>query len=236
MLHKKSKIVLTFLAAILLCASILNHSTATYSNETEESRKTSTFKTSGRIWIAGDSIAADHSYEDENDYANFVHGWGEMLGNYMTDNAQIFNKAISGQSAKLFIEENNYQDIKNGISAGDILLIQFGHNDYKNGSNHAALPTDTEGSYKWYLKNYYIDPALKAGAMPVLCTSVVSSYFVENTVTEDQAQSKFADAMRELYEEYCEQGVEIGFIDTYALTQTMLNADISSAKDYVIKV
>ena len=25
-------------------------------------------KTSGRIWIAGDSIAADHSYEKEEDY------------------------------------------------------------------------------------------------------------------------------------------------------------------------
>lgn len=232
MLHKKSKIVLTFLSAVLLCTSILNYPTATYSSETKKSRKTSDFKTSGRIWIAGDSIAADHSYENENDYATFVHGWGEMLGNYMTDQAVIFNQAISGQSAKHFIEEANYQKIINEIAAGDILLIQFGHNDYKNGSNHSSLPTDTEGSYKWYLKNYYIDPALKAGAMPVLCTSVVSCYFVEDTVTEDQAHSKFANAMRELYEEYCEQGVEIGFIDTYALTQTMLNADIRSAKEY----
>lgn len=233
MLHKKSKILLTILTAVLLCTSILGHSTATYSNETEESKKTSSFKTSGRIWIAGDSIAADHSYEDEDDYANFVHGWGEMIGSYLTDDARIFNKAISGQSAKYFIEETNYQDIMDGIGEGDILLIQFGHNDYKSaGPDHSTLPTDTEGSYKWYLKNYYIDPALQVGAMPVLCTSVVSCYFNDNTMTENQAQSKFAEAMRVLYEEYCGQGIEIGFIDTYALTQTMLNADISSAKDY----
>ena len=86
-------------------------------------------KTSGRIWIAGDSIAADHSYENEADYARFVHGWGEVIGNYLNENAQVFNMAISGQSAKYFVEEDNYKKIIDGIGEGDLLLIQFGHND-----------------------------------------------------------------------------------------------------------
>lgn len=201
----------------------------------ETENKTSDFKTSGRIWIAGDSIAADHGYENENNYARFVHGWGEMIGNYLTEDAQVFNQAISGQTAKFFTEESNYQEIMDGIGEGDFLLIQFGHNDYKSaGTTHWELPTDTEGSYRWYLKNYYIDPALKAGAMPVLCTSVVQCRVNPEfrVIDDNQAQNLFARSMRILYEEYRQQGIEIGFIDTYSLTQTYLNSCLGNMSYY----
>lgn len=210
-------------------------STPVYSSTAnqQEDGKTSSFHMSGTIWIAGDSIAADHSYEKEEDYAVFVHGWGEMIGSYLTDDVIVHNKAISGQTAKFFTEEQNYQDIMDGIGEGDLLLIQFGHNDYKSaGSDHWKLGTDVEGSYRWYLKNKYIDPALKAGAMPVLCSSVVLCRTDNGTVTEGQAQSLFAESMRTLYEEYCEQGIEIGWIDTYSLTQTLLNADSNAVTSY----
>lgn len=226
------KIILAFVLILSLGTGYTAAAVHTCSGETQEA-KTSSFVTSGRIWIAGDSIAADHSYEDEASYVRFVHGWGEMLGDYLTADAQVYNKAISGQTAKFFTQESNYTDIMNGIGKGDFLLIQFGHNDYKSaGSDHSSLPTDVEGSYKWYLKNYYIDPALDAGAMPVLCTSVVLCSFDSGTVSEYQAQSKFVDAMKELYQEYRSQGIEIGLIDTYAVTQALLNAQSSGASDY----
>ncbi len=240
MTASKNRIFLTLLCLAMLCTTILGFSVPAYSKEavgsqvTDEDVKTSSFQTSGRIWIAGDSIAADHSYESEADYARFVHGWGEMIGKYLTEDAQVFNKAISGQTAKFFTEESNYHDIINGIGKGDFLLIQFGHNDYKSaGTDHWELPTSTEGSYKWYLKNYYIDPALEAGAMPVLCTSVVQCRVDAETgmIGDGQAQKKFAIAMRTLYEEYLQQGIQIGFIDTYALTQTYLNCSWIN-KDY----
>lgn len=240
MTFKKSKVVLCFLSLAMLCTTVFTDATPTYSEVTQESQateekaKTSDFITSGRIWIAGDSIAADHGYEDEDNYARFVHGWGEMIGNYLTEDAEVFNLAISGQTAKFFTEESNYQQIMDGIGEGDFLLVQFGHNDYKSdGTDHWELPTSTEGSYKWYLKHYYIDPALEAGAMPVLCTSVVQCRADAETgvIGDEQAQKKFAIAMRTIYEEYCEAGIEIGFIDTYALTQTYLNSS-SVNRDY----
>lgn len=195
--------------------------------------RTSDFKTSGVIWTAGDSISADHGYENEANYARFVHGWGEYIGDYLTNEAVVHNQSISGQSAMYFIETDNYKQIMDGIGEGDFLLIQFGHNDYKNGDYHAELPTDHEGSYKWYLKHYYIDPALKAGAMPVLCTSVVQCRVSSSgVISSDQAQKDFALAMKELYDEYCAQGIEIGYIDTYALTQMYLGSGAVDSKYY----
>lgn len=231
MIRKKNTILLAFVLVLVLGFHAVAGAADIRQEETQA--KTSDFECSGTIWIAGDSIAADHSYEDEALYARFVHGWGEMLGDYLTEDAQIINKAISGETAKNFTVTGNYADIMKGIGKGDFLLVQFGHNDYKSaGPDHSTLPTSEEGSYKWYLKNYYIDPALKVGAMPVLCTSVVLCSFNSNTVSENQAQEKFVNAMKELYEEYCAQGIEIGLIDTYAVTQALLNANSSGAQDY----
>ena len=232
---RRSRAAILVLAILCLVTGVLSGAYPVYSeNVSQKQSNTSSFLASGRIWIAGDSIAADHSYENEADYEVFVHGWGEMLGNDLTEDAEVFNKAISGQTAKFFTEEDNYRDIMEGIGEGDFLLIQFGHNDYKSaGSDHSTLPTETEGSYKWYLKNYYIDPALKAGAMPVLCTSVVCYQTDDDgMVLETQDQAKFAEAMRVLYREYQEQGVEIGLIDTYALTHSLLNADSHNIRSY----
>lgn len=238
---KNIKKITALLTTVIMCLTVFSDLTLAYENKTiaesEVVKNTmpaaSEFKASGKIWIAGDSIAADHSYENETDYARFVHGWGEIIGNYLTDDAQVYNLAISGQTAKFFTEEDNYRQIIDGIGEGDLLLISFGHNDYKSaGNDHSTLPSSTEGSYKWYLKNYYIEPALKAGAMPVLCTSVVLCQFVDGHINENQNQYKFVRAMRELYYEYMENGVEIGFIDTFMLTQSALNLHANEAASY----
>lgn len=225
------------LSGLLLCLTLFLTSVPAYADADPTAgyypTKPNAFQVSGKIWIAGDSIAADHSYENINDYARFVHGWGEVIGDYLTNDAQVFNGGISGQSAMHFIEEENYQTIMDGIGKGDLFLISFGHNDYKsNGPTHSTLGTDVEGSYKWYLKNYYIDPALKAGAMPVLCTSVVLCTFTNNTISKSQTQMQFVQAMKDLYREYLAQGIEIGLIDTNSLTRDFYNANADHADSY----
>lgn len=226
-----------FLSGLLLCLTLFLTSIPVCADADPTAgyypTKPNAFQTSGKIWIAGDSIAADHSEENVNNYAQFVHGWGEVIGDYLTEDAQVFNGGISGQSAMHFIEEENYQTIMNGIGKGDLLLISFGHNDYKsNGPTHSTLGTDVEGSYKWYLKNYYIDPALKAGAMPVLCTSVVLCTFNDSTISKNQRQVQFVQAMKELYLEYLAEGIEIGLIDTHNLTRDFYNANADHVDAY----
>ena len=125
------------------------------------------------IYLVGDSTVC--SFTDGYYYPRY--GYGTQLGNYLDEKATVINLALSGRSSKSFITEANYETLKNGLKAGDYLIIGFGHNDEK--SDDAARFTDAtkpytdETSFGYYLYNYYIKLALDAGATPVLCTPVV---------------------------------------------------------------
>ncbi|MET0355308.1 MAG: rhamnogalacturonan acetylesterase [Cellvibrio sp.] len=76
-----------------------------------------------KIWIAGDSTAASYKEPDHQ-------GWAALLENYIDANkAQVINRAKGGRSSRTFITEGHWQGIINEVSAGDIVIIQFGHND-----------------------------------------------------------------------------------------------------------
>ena len=125
------------------------------------------------IYLVGDSTVC--SFTDGYYYPRY--GYGTQLGNYLDEKATVINLALSGRSSKSFITEANYETLKNGLKAGDYLIIGFGHNDEK--SDDAARFTDAtkpytdETSFGYYLYNYYIKLALDAGATPVLCTPIV---------------------------------------------------------------
>jgi lysophospholipase L1-like esterase len=76
-----------------------------------------------KIFIAGDSTAATYNLPDQQ-------GWGALLGDYIdTDKAEVINRARGGRSSRTFISEGLWQALIDEVSAGDIVLIQFGHND-----------------------------------------------------------------------------------------------------------
>ncbi|KAI0878144.1 carbohydrate esterase family 12 protein [Hypoxylon argillaceum] len=74
------------------------------------------------IYLCGDSTMA---YKGANDGA--TDGWGQYFGTYTT--ATVVNKAIGGRSARSFWEEGRFADVANLAQAGDIVVIEFGHND-----------------------------------------------------------------------------------------------------------
>lgn len=84
------------------------------------------------IFIAGDSTAARSSDPD-------VQGWGEPFANYF-DAAKITvaNRARGGRSSRTFITEGLWDRLLGELRPGDIVLIQFGHND--NGAINAEPP------------------------------------------------------------------------------------------------
>lgn len=124
------------------------------------------------VFIAGDSTAS--SYE-----ANLAPraGWGQMLQNFFTDEVLVRNEAASGRSSKSFIEEGRLDKFAGEMKEGDVLIIQFGHNDAK--TEDPARYTDPQTTYKEYLSRY-IEAAQAKGAVPVLATPVHRNSFDSN--------------------------------------------------------
>jgi lysophospholipase L1-like esterase len=139
-----------------------------------------------RVFIAGDSTAS--YYESERAPRN---GWAQTFQSKFKDDAKVLvvNSAISGRSSKSFINEGWYRMIEPLIKQGDYLLIQFGHNDEKCGSNppqtrdkfdlavSGTYPNDVAGkiqgtddmSFQRWLEKY-IKLAKSKNATPIILT------------------------------------------------------------------
>ena len=99
------------------------------------------------IYICGDSTAA--TYPPENAP---ITGWGQLLGDYLP-NVNVVNKAVGGRSTKSFLAEGRLTDIERTIQPGDLLLIQFTHNDT---SDLVWRHTDPNTSFSANLETYVI--------------------------------------------------------------------------------
>ena len=116
------------------------------------------------LHIAGDSTAAQ-KYAD----AAPETGWGMALPFFLHERLGVANHAVNGRSSKSFVDEGRLDVILAAIRPGDLLLVQFGHNDSK-----VADPTrytEPWTTYHDYLR-LYVDGARARGARPVLATSV----------------------------------------------------------------
>lgn len=97
-----------------------------------------------KIVLCGDSTVQDYPLPNER------RGWGQVIGEYLSDKVTIINLAAGGRSTKTFISEKR---LENALSKqADYAMIQFGHND----SHEKGRPesTDADGDYKDYLKQY----------------------------------------------------------------------------------
>ncbi|EOA82694.1 carbohydrate esterase family 12 protein [Exserohilum turcica Et28A] len=71
------------------------------------------------VYLAGDSTMARGN--------SLITGWGVYLPYSLTVN--VVNKAIGGRSARSFTDEGRFDEIANLVQPGDIVVIEFGHND-----------------------------------------------------------------------------------------------------------
>ena len=127
------------------------------------------------LYIVGDSTLA--SFNDTSYYYP-RYGYGTQLKYYIDETKiDIINLALSGRSSKSFLNEPNYQTLKEKIKEGDYLLIGFGHNDEKADDvarfTDANLSIDNEKSFMYNLNENYIKLAKSVGATPILCTPIV---------------------------------------------------------------
>lgn len=149
-----------------------------------------------KVHTIGDSTMANYNEE------SVIKGWGQMLQQFL-DGIEVNNRAKSGSSSKSFYQAPEYwaSSVQKQISAGDIVLIQFAHNDEKNGgcdgdeliSYYKSVGDDTKanatdfrgttpsGTYKEYLKKY-IEDTRKLGAEPILVGPICRKYFTGATI------------------------------------------------------
>ncbi len=116
------------------------------------------------LHIAGDSTAAQ-KYAD----AAPETGWAMALPFFLRKDLAVANHAVNGRSSKSFVDEGRLDAVLSVIRPGDVLLVQFGHNDAK--AEDPARHTEPWSTYQDYLRRY-VDGARARGARPVLATSV----------------------------------------------------------------
>ncbi|WP_251066347.1 rhamnogalacturonan acetylesterase [Streptomyces sp. ISL-36] len=144
------------------------------------------------LYIAGDSTAAQK-------YAAAAPetGWGMALPFFLRKDVRVANHAINGRSTKSFLDEGRLDTILAAIRPGDLLLIQFGHNDQK--IDDPTRYTEPWTSYQDNLRRY-VAGARERGALPVLATSVERRKF-DASGTALRTLGEYPAAMREVARE-----------------------------------
>ena len=151
-----------------------------------------------KVHTIGDSTMANYATDGSTD----KRGWAQMLQQFFNvDNVTVNNRGKSGASSKSFYRESAYWPTlvtggSDAMQAGDYLLIQFAHNDEKNGGADGdivkqyyvnkgdattAASTDyrgttASGTYKEYIRKY-INEAKAMGVTPIVVGPICRKYF-----------------------------------------------------------
>jgi lysophospholipase L1-like esterase len=135
-----------------------------------------TTPTPQRIVIIGDSTVCDYA---ANMYPQT--GWAQVLKHYFqTGSVTVINHAIGGRSSRSFIEGGRWNTTLATLQKGDILMVQFGHNDRD--FSKAERYTDTT-DYKKYLAQYATEARAK-GAHPIFVTPMNMNTWTGTAVRE----------------------------------------------------
>ncbi len=121
------------------------------------------------IHLAGDSTMAEKLPEKRPET-----GWGEHLAaQFRAGTVVVDNRAKNGRSTRTFIEEGRWQALLDATKSGDIVLIQFGHNDQSVEKPDRYTPP---ADYVRNLERFVADVHARK-ATPVLLTPVARRRF-----------------------------------------------------------
>jgi lysophospholipase L1-like esterase len=142
------------------------------------------------VYLIGDSTMADYSgdYDSGKDYMKTRYpltGWGQVFQQFMvsdslkkiprlieSDSVIVDNRARGGRSTRTFFEEGRWRAVYENLKEGDLVLMQFGHNDAS--KNKQERYVDIEG-YQEFLR-LYVSQSRQKGAYPFILTPVARNY------------------------------------------------------------
>ena len=136
------------------------------------------------IFICGDSTAASYDQKE-----TLMVGWGQVLHEFLPG-VEIFNHAIAGRSTKSFLAEGRLQELDGRIHPGDLVLVQFAHNDENVKPERHTEPWTT---YSDNLKAFADFVRLRDGK-PVFLTPICMRVWENGCLAETHGE--YPDAMR----------------------------------------
>ena len=151
-----------------------------------------------RIFVCGDSTAASYNPEETR-----MVGWGQLLGDYLPG-TDVVNLSMAGRSTKTFLAEGRLEPAGQA-DPGDLVLIQFAHNDEneKKPERYTAPWTEFTDNLK-----YFIRFAREHGAVPVLLTPICRRIWQDGKL--QPTHGEYPAAMRAVAEE-----TDVPLIDLY---------------------
>ena len=190
-----------------------------------------------KIYLIGDSTMMDYDKYRE-DYMTSMYplsGWGQFfqelfdaetvgdLGDLIqTDSVLVDNRAIGGRSTRSFFEEGRWAKVYNDLQAGDLVMIQFGHND---ATLERPLRYVTPAAYKEFIR-LYVNQTREKGAIPIVITPVSRN--------EPWKDRKLGNLHADYYTAAVEvsEELEVGMID---LTMRSMEFFEEKGEEYVTK-
>lgn len=142
---------------------------------------------------------------------------------------QVQNLARGGRSSRTFISEGLWDSLLQKIQPGDIVLIQFGHND--NGArgalkgtgdetiereNATTKKTESVHTFGWNLRQYVAEARSK-GATPILCSLIPRNIWKDDKIV--RTRDSHSDWTRAVA-----TSEHVDFIDLHELIATEYDA------------
>lgn len=161
-----------------------------------------------KIYLIGDSTMADYSnYGGDEDYMKDrypVTGWGQVFQPFMNqenlrsltglidaDSVIVDDRARGGRSTRTFFEEGRWSAVYKELEEGDLVIMQFGHNDAAKEKTERYVTVE---GYKEYIR-LFVNQSREKGATPIVLTPVARNYpwkegHLENVHGEYDAAAK----------------------------------------------
>ena len=183
------------------------------------------------VWLCGDSTCKNN----DNDSTG-MWGWGSQAYLYFDSTKCTFaNEAKAGRSCRTYLNEGRWDKVYNSLQPGDIVLLQFGHNDtgdIDTKKERADIATGLDSthvyrmassgeyeavySFGWYLKKM-IQDAREKGAVPVLLSLTPRNEWPGGRI--ERRNSSYGRWYRQVVE-----ATGVDFIDVHNITADALDA------------
>ena len=157
------------------------------------------------VWLVGDSTVRT----GRGDGGGGQWGWGDYLGTHLDlGKVNVVNRAVGGTGVKSFLDAGYWDLVTARLKPGDIVMIQFGHND--NGAraplkgigdgveereNPATKQKEPMGTWGAYLRRYLSDARAK-GATPIVCSLIPRKIWRDGKIA--RASDSHADWARDV--------------------------------------